>query len=71
MKRESGAMLLNLNALRAFAALCVVFYHITSDAGLNLGIDIGTRGVDIFFVISGFIITYRARAAPSSFSCAG
>jgi len=51
-------MLLNLNTLRAFAALCVVYFHITSDAGLNLPINIGTRGVDIFFVISGFIITY-------------
>jgi exopolysaccharide production protein ExoZ len=67
MKRESGAMLLNLNALRAFAALCVVFYHITSDAGLDLGIDIGTRGVDIFFVISGFIITYASSRSADQF----
>jgi peptidoglycan/LPS O-acetylase OafA/YrhL len=67
MKREAGAMLLNLNALRAFAALCVVFYHITSEAGLDLGINIGTRGVDIFFVISGFIITYASSRSAEQF----
>lgn len=67
MKHESGTMLLNLNALRAFAALCVVFYHITSDAGLDLGINIGTRGVDIFFVISGFIITYASSRSAEQF----
>lgn len=70
MKRESGGtMLLNLNALRAFAALCVVYYHITSEAGLGLPIAVGTRGVDIFFVISGFIITYAsARSAEQFFT---
>jgi len=60
-------MLMNLNTLRAFAALCVVYYHITSEAGLNLPISIGTRGVDVFFVISGFIITYAAAKNPDQF----
>ncbi|MEO7433123.1 MAG: acyltransferase [Dokdonella sp.] len=60
-------MLMNLNTLRAFAALCVVYYHITSDAGLNLAISIGTRGVDVFFVISGFIITYASSKSPDQF----
>ncbi len=60
-------MLMNLNTLRAFAALCVVYYHITSEAGLNLPISIGTRGVDVFFVISGFIITYAAMKNPDQF----
>ncbi|HJT97030.1 MAG TPA: acyltransferase, partial [Rhodanobacteraceae bacterium] len=60
-------MLLNLNTLRAFAALLVVYYHITSDAGLNLAVNIGTRGVDVFFVISGFIITYVGSRNPEQF----
>jgi len=60
-------MLLNLNTLRAFAALCVVYYHITSDAGLNLPVSVGTRGVDVFFVISGFIITYVGAKNPEQF----
>lgn len=67
MTRAPGAMLLNLNALRAFAALCVVFYHITSEAGLDLPIAVGTRGVDVFFVISGFIITYASRRSAEQF----
>jgi exopolysaccharide production protein ExoZ len=60
-------MLMNLNVLRAFAALCVVYYHTTSEAGLNLPISIGTRGVDVFFVISGFIITYASARNPDQF----
>ena len=60
-------MLLNLNTLRAFAALCVVYYHITSDAGLNLAVNVGTRGVDVFFVISGFIITFVGAKNPEQF----
>lgn len=60
-------MLLNLNTLRAFAALCVVYFHITSDAGLDLPFNVGTRGVDVFFVISGFIITYVGSRNPEQF----
>ncbi|HWU76432.1 MAG TPA: acyltransferase [Rhodanobacter sp.] len=56
-KTEPG-LLINLNTLRAIAALAVVYSHVTSEAGLNLHPSIGTRGVDIFFVISGFIIAY-------------
>jgi len=53
-----------LQYLRAFAALLVVFNH-TWQAGeisraLNLS-DIGGFGVDIFFVISGFIMSYTLK----------
>jgi exopolysaccharide production protein ExoZ len=32
--------------------------HVVSDAGLGLGIGVGNFGVDLFFVISGFTISY-------------
>src|SRR3990167_499256 len=54
----------NIQALRAIAAMMVVFFHI---AGLEMRYfhcmalspyftDLGNAGVDIFFVISGFIM---------------
>ncbi|MCS4484045.1 acyltransferase [Gleimia sp. 6138-11-ORH1] len=44
--------------LRAFAALAVVYYHIAIlDFGKALGLsETGDWGVDVFFVISGFIM---------------
>lgn len=60
-------MLFNLHLLRAIAALAVVYFHITSEAGLNLPVNIGAHGVDVFFVISGFIISYISARAPEHF----
>lgn len=60
-------MLRNLHLLRALAALSVVYFHISSTAGLNLAWDIGSRGVDVFFVISGFIIAYIGSKQPGHF----
>lgn len=60
-------MLYSLHLLRVVAALGVVYYHITSDAGLELDWDIGSRGVDVFFVISGFIIAYIGSSKPEKF----
>ncbi|HET6565290.1 MAG TPA: acyltransferase [Xanthomonadales bacterium] len=59
-------MKLNIQMLRAFAALAVVLYHLGPhyrDAGgaftLLIGISQwGFFGVDVFFVISGFVISY-------------
>lgn len=59
-------MLIGLQYLRAFAAIIVIFFHLSvssvfhdrwfnSYPGL---VQIGNLGVDIFFVLSGFIITY-------------
>ncbi len=53
-----------LNGLRAIAALSVVISHISqkgiADFGLPLGFDLlmAGYGVTLFFVISGFLITY-------------
>ncbi|HEU0034308.1 MAG TPA: acyltransferase [Kofleriaceae bacterium] len=60
-------MLYNLHLLRVIAALGVVYFHTTSQAGLGLDWDVGSRGVDVFFVISGFIIAYIGTTKPDHF----
>ena len=53
-------MLFNIQVLRAIAAMLVVHAHVASFAGLDLAWTGGANGVDLFFVISGFIIAYVA-----------
>jgi peptidoglycan/LPS O-acetylase OafA/YrhL len=55
-----------INALRAFAALAVAWGHFIGGQGKYIGMTgkFGYLGVDIFFVISGFVIPwslYRSR----------
>lgn len=46
-----------LDALRGIAALMVVFFHFTMDhEQAALGFNLGATGVDLFFIISGFVI---------------
>jgi peptidoglycan/LPS O-acetylase OafA/YrhL len=46
-----------LDALRGIASLMVVFFHFTwRRPEANLGFILGTTGVDLFFIISGFVI---------------
>lgn len=70
-------MLDNLQVLRAFAALTVVLYHALATGSeyghpaqlLRVFDGWGRNGVDIFFVISGFVMVYsqqrRPKAAPT------
>jgi exopolysaccharide production protein ExoZ len=53
-------MFRNLQALRAFAALSVVFFHFSLVPASAKPWHFGSFGVDIFFVLSGFIIAYSA-----------
>ena len=46
-----------LDALRGFAALFVVFFHYTTHtAYASSFLELGVTGVDLFFIISGFVI---------------
>ena len=46
-----------LDVLRGFAALLVLFFHFTiGRPESQLGFKVGTTGVDLFFIISGFVI---------------
>ncbi len=47
----------NIQSLRGAAALAVVLYHIGPISG-EFGFAIGRAGVDVFFVISGFIMAH-------------
>ncbi|UFN46971.1 acyltransferase [Roseomonas sp. OT10] len=60
--------LAGIQYLRAFAALAVVAYHALAEAGG--GFLVGAAGVDLFFVISGFImyaVATRRSPSPGSF----
>ena len=56
--------LASIQYLRAAAALAVLVFHAADRAGLRFGA--GAAGVDVFFVISGFIMwVIGARGAPT------
>lgn len=57
-------MITNLQALRAFAALAVVFYH--TNFPIN-GVHTSFQGVALFFCISGFIMVYVSRKNTEHF----
>ncbi|WP_110649555.1 acyltransferase family protein [Salinicola peritrichatus] len=71
-------MVFNIQALRALAALMVVFHHVILHAD-SYGVSLiymnflsgwGASGVDIFFVISGFVMVYtqmRVKRTPMGF----
>lgn len=56
-----------LDALRGIAALMVVLFHFTmGKPQANLGFRYGTTGVDLFFIISGFVIFMSISKVKSS-----
>jgi peptidoglycan/LPS O-acetylase OafA/YrhL len=70
---EPAGRLRTIDGLRGIAALAVVFYHVNVGAKLSYGdwtpawvdwlLHQGFLGVDVFFVLSGFVIAYSVRAA--------
>ena len=63
-----------VDGLRAMAILLVLLYHLTPDHESSHGLrtllfkiaDMGWTGVDLFFVISGFLITSKLLAARAA-----
>ena len=55
-----NGMLANLQALRALAAIAVVVFHFGLMPPTSLSFTSGAAGVDLFFVLSGFIIAYSS-----------
>ncbi len=73
MKSNENDRLLALDSLRAIAALAVLFYHYTSGYEHVVGphiqpvpsVEFGYLGVDLFFVISGFVIAWTLQRSSS------
>ena len=59
--------LTNLQGLRALAALGVVLFHYGLMPVTSLPFRIGAAGVDIFFVLSGFIIAHSSSRSARHF----
>lgn len=60
-------MLTNLQGVRALAALGVVVFHFGLMPATHVPFTIGAAGVDLFFVLSGFIIAHSAARSPRHF----
>ena len=60
-------MLANLQAVRALAAIGVVLFHFGLLPATQLPFGIGASGVDLFFVLSGFIIAHSSARSARHF----
>jgi len=68
----------SLQILRAYAALAVVFYHVVHEISVQSPDSVGhyleemslrgPSGVDLFFVISGFIMLYNHKSDSSGWN---
>ncbi|MCP2042622.1 acyltransferase [Pontibacter sp. HSC-36F09] len=74
--QEKGSFFNSLQIFRGIAALMVVFHHQWPSFTYFFGLDnstisfvagLGKHGVDFFFVLSGFIITYSCYNKSASF----
>lgn len=64
-------MISNIQLLRAIAAFAVVFHHAMNNFTkyghtTPIDISIGAAGVDIFFILSGFIMVYVTQQRPQT-----
>jgi exopolysaccharide production protein ExoZ len=66
-KARSQPVLANLQALRAFAALSVAGFHFALIPASSVPWIYGSFGVDLFFVLSGFIIAYSTQQKHDRF----
>lgn len=67
MKGDAERDLVSIQYLRGIAALMIVLVHADGQLarmGTALGLDMMSAGVDIFFVISGFIMWFSTSRAP-------
>lgn len=60
-------MINNLQMLRAAAAIVVVMFHVGLVRATAMSFTVGAAGVDVFFVLSGFIIAHSASRDPRRF----
>lgn len=60
-------MLSNLQAVRALAAIGVALFHFGLMPATSMPFGIGASGVDLFFVLSGFIIAYSSARSARHF----
>ncbi|MBB3695676.1 acyltransferase [Sphingomonas sp. BK580] len=60
-------LLYNLQALRGYAAVSVATYHFALIPAASVPWRYGSFGVDLFFVLSGFIIAWSTRATHHGF----
>jgi exopolysaccharide production protein ExoZ len=63
---SAGGRIVSIQYLRAVAALMVFAFHAAFRGGKAESFFIGAVGVDIFFVISGFVMWTVAQAGPPS-----
>lgn len=63
-RRNGSAVIENIQSLRALAATLVVFVHLEVFLRLLGLAPFGYGGVDLFFVISGFIMVHTTRRKP-------
>jgi exopolysaccharide production protein ExoZ len=65
--REVHGVLANLQGLRALAALGVVVFHFGLMPATAIPFGTGASGVDIFFVLSGFIVAHSSARSSRHF----
>ena len=56
---HSFAKLSNLQGLRFYAFMLIFLNHSYGYLGISKVFDFGARGVEIFFVLSGFLVAYN------------